>query len=71
LGDLIRKGEVAWLSTEEMMKASEAAGTPHSGAQHLPEAAEIPMSMDGSLNNALPALLYRVAYISSSLDGRI
>ena len=25
LGDLIKKGEVAWLSAEEMMKASEAA----------------------------------------------
>ncbi len=25
LGDLIKKGEVAWLSTQEMMKASEAA----------------------------------------------
>ena len=27
LGELIKKGEVAWLSAEEMMKASEAAQT--------------------------------------------
>ena len=35
LGDLIKKGEVAWLSTQEMMKASEAA---HNGEPifHIP-----------------------------------
>ena len=35
LGELIKKGEVAWLSAEEMMRASEAAQT---GASQCPSA---------------------------------
>ena len=39
LGELIKKGEVAWLSAEEMMRASEAAQT---GASHFQSACDMP-----------------------------
>ena len=32
LGDLIKKGEVAWISAEEMLKASEASNAAQNGA---------------------------------------
>ena len=32
LGELIKKGEVAWISAEEMLKASEASSTAQNGA---------------------------------------
>ena len=31
LGELIKKGEVAWISAEEMLKASEASNTAQNG----------------------------------------
>ena len=38
LGELIKKGEVAWLSAEEMIRASEAAQT---GARRSPPASRL------------------------------
>ena len=64
LGELIKKGEVAWLSAEEMMKASEAAGTPHNGAQLLLQPASS-KNIDENLNNSLPRLRYWGAHTMS------
>ena len=38
LGDLIKKGEVAWLSTQEMLKASEANNAAYNGTHPQPHA---------------------------------
>ena len=46
LGELIRKGEVAWISAEEMLKASEASSTAQNGASdqhHYPPCAPLPI----------------------------
>ena len=46
LGELIKKGEVAWISAEEMLKASEASNTAQSGASiqhHVPPHTFVPI----------------------------
>ena len=64
LGELIKKGEVAWISAEEMLKASEASSTAQNGAStqhHSPTRAPKPTHAHVTCmqSNAVWALYYR------------